>query len=114
MMQKIHPMNTKAGQYLFTEEPNHIHGIIKIVKTNNERENVTGRGDVETQYFASLAPPTKTSELGHHYYTDRNKIMDDKYRSSSRNRKSAAITRCQYCHSAKIIAERWRNLIIFF
>jgi len=50
-------MNTKAGQYLFTEEPRHIHGIIEIAKTNNERENVTGWGNVETQYFASLNAP---------------------------------------------------------
>jgi len=37
-MQKIHPMNIKAGQSLFTEEPNHIYGIIEIAKTNNKRE----------------------------------------------------------------------------
>jgi len=64
MMQKIHPMNTKAGQYLFIEEPNHIHGIIEIVKTNNERGNITGRGDVETQYFASLYPSKKDVGTG--------------------------------------------------
>jgi len=50
----------------FVVMPNHIHGIIEIAKTNDERENITGRddvlkcndvtgcGNVETQYFASL------------------------------------------------------------
>ena len=33
------------------------------------RGNVSGRGNVETQNFASLYPPTtKTSERGHGYY----------------------------------------------
>jgi len=81
------PYEYKSWQYLFTKEPNHIHGIIEISKTNDDRGNVTGRGNVETQNFASLyALPPKTSEREHHYGTDKNKIMDDKYHHKYRTK----------------------------
>jgi len=55
----------------FVVMPNHIHGIIEIAKTNDERGNVSGHDDVlgcenvETQYFASLqsSPPQSPLSL---------------------------------------------------
>jgi len=38
----------------FVIMPNHIHGIIEIAKTNDERGNVSGCENVKTQNFASL------------------------------------------------------------
>ena len=40
----------------------------------------------ETHGRASLYPPAKTSERRHHYYTDKNKIMDDKYHHKYRTK----------------------------
>ncbi len=45
----------------FVVMPNHIHGIIEIAKTDDKRDNVAGRNNVETQNFASLQQPSPQS-----------------------------------------------------